>query len=122
MMEAVACNIPLIVTGNLPGQEEGNPGYLQKHNLGVVCKEPSQLKKIIEELLSNNAEKLNKIKEAQKNFLNPNIAKEIVDFILSMEKRGDINIPDNLPKFWDFGKRSVVGRKIIINRHNKTLR
>jgi processive 1,2-diacylglycerol beta-glucosyltransferase len=87
-----------------------------------VCKEPSQLKKIIEELLSNNAEKLNKIKEAQKNFLNPNIAKEIVDFILSMEKRGDINIPDNLPKFWDFGKRSVVGRKIIINRHNKTLR
>jgi processive 1,2-diacylglycerol beta-glucosyltransferase len=122
MMEAVSCNVPLIITGNLPGQEEGNPGYLQKHNLGVVCKETSQLKNIIADLLGNNAEKLNKIREDQKKFLNPGVAKEIVDFILSIEKKGDINVPDEVPRLWDLSKNAVAGRKIIINRHNKTTR
>ena len=117
MMEAVACNVPLIITGNLPGQEEGNPGYMQKHNLGIVCKEPMQLKNIIADLLRNNAEKLNKIREAQKKFLNPNIAKEIVDFVLGMEKRGDVNLPDEVPKLWNLSKKVAVGRKITINRH-----
>lgn len=117
MMEVVACNVPLIVTGNLPGQEEGNPGYIIKHNLGVVCKDTRRLKSIVRELLINNGNKLNQIKKSQKKFLNPNIAKEIVDFVLSIEPKGEIIIPDdNATKIWDIGKKINISEKIKLNK------
>lgn len=126
MMEVVACNVPLIVTGNLPGQEEGNPGYLIKHNLGVVCKDTTRLKSIVKELLINNGNKLNQIKRSQKKFLNPNVAQEIVDFLLNIEAHGEINIPDdNASKFWDIGKKINISdkiklnKKIVLKRHKK---
>ncbi len=124
MMEVVACNVPLIVTGNLPGQEEGNPGYLIKHNLGVVCKETRRLKSIVRDLLINNGSKLKQIKKSQKKFLNPNVAKEIVDFILSIESTHEIKIPDDsVAKFWDIGRKINIPdninikKKIVLKKH-----
>ena len=120
MMEVVACNVPLIVTGNLPGQEEGNPGYIIKHNLGVVCKDTRRLKSVIKELLVNNGSKLKQIKKSQKKFLNPNVAKEIVDFILSIESPEEINIPDdNAAKFWDIGKKITIPKNIKLKKKIK---
>ena len=84
MMEAVACNVPMIITGALPGQEEGNPKYIEKYNIGTVCKNIRKLKATIDSLLSYNAAKLLKIKECQRNYSNPNISKNIVDFIVRL--------------------------------------
>lgn len=118
MMEAVACNLPLIVTGNLPGQEEGNPWYLLKHNLGVVCKDPRNLKNIMNELLVDNAYKLNEIKNSQRNFRDPNVAKKIVDFLVNIDLEADYDLSGKIPKFWDFSKRlSSFNKKIIVKRH-----
>jgi processive 1,2-diacylglycerol beta-glucosyltransferase len=122
MMEVVACNVPLIVTGNLPGQEEGNPGYLLKHNLGVVCKDTQRLKSIVRELLLNNGSKLKKIKKSQKKFFNPNAAKEIVDFIVSIEGAEEINLPNNISRFWDIGKRINIPEKINLKKKIKLRR
>ncbi len=83
MMEAVMCNLPLVVTGALPGQEEGNPAYAETYNLGVVCLEPRRIKETVQILLANNAEKLNKIKKSQYEYRDPDIAKNIVDFIVN---------------------------------------
>jgi len=85
MMEAISCNVPLVVTGALPGQEQGNPEYVQNLNLGVICTDIKDMKNTISDLLENNAEKLNQIKTSQINFSNPNIAENIVDFILSVK-------------------------------------
>ena len=85
MMEAISCNVPLVVTGALPGQEQGNPEYVQNLNLGVICTDINDMKHTISDLLENNAEKLNQIKTSQINFSNPNIAENIVDFILSVK-------------------------------------
>ncbi|HHV28926.1 MGDG synthase family glycosyltransferase [Acetivibrio mesophilus] len=124
MMEAVACNVPIIITGNLPGQEEGNPAYMQKYNLGIVCKDLRKLRHTVDGLLANNAEKLNKIKQSQKEYLNPNVAKEIVSFLLSIEKKGDTNFPDDLfsddfPKFWEIHKKISLShnKKIVLKKH-----
>jgi processive 1,2-diacylglycerol beta-glucosyltransferase len=87
MMETVMCNTPLIITGALPGQEEGNPGYMQKYNLGIICKDMRKLKAVVTELLADNAQKLNQIRKSQSEFRNPDIAKNIVDFILGFEKK-----------------------------------
>jgi processive 1,2-diacylglycerol beta-glucosyltransferase len=83
MMEAVMCNVPMVITGALPGQEEGNPGYAVKYGLGVICSEVSSLKTVVADLLSNNYEKLLSIKKAQALYRNPNNAKDIVNFIIS---------------------------------------
>jgi len=85
MMEAIACNVPLIITGALPGQEKENPEFAEKNNLGVVCTDVNDIKSIINNLISNNGEKLNKIKTAQKTFSNPYIAENIVNFLLSID-------------------------------------
>jgi UDP-N-acetylglucosamine:LPS N-acetylglucosamine transferase len=83
MMEAVMCNLPMVITGALPGQEEGNPDYAEKYKLGVVCTETRRIKRTVKRLLANNADKLNKIKQAQLEYRDPYIAKNIVDFIMN---------------------------------------
>lgn len=85
MMEAVACNVPLIITGSLPGQEQGNPRYAVRHNLGIECKNIKDIQYSISYLLANNAKKLNEIKLSQRKYFNENVAKDITDFILNVE-------------------------------------
>lgn len=85
MMESIACNIPLVITGALPGQEEGNPKFAEKYNLAVVCENVKNIKSTISSLLENDAQKLNEIRNSQRNCSNPNIAKDIVSFILNIE-------------------------------------
>ncbi len=82
MMEAVMCNVPLVITGALPGQEEGNPGYTVKYNLGVICRKVPELKQVVGDLLADNAKKLNAIKKSQVEFRDPYSAVNMVKFIL----------------------------------------
>lgn len=84
MFEAIATNTPLIITGALPGQEEDNPTFAENFNLGVVCKNPKQIKYTIANLLQNDGEKLNEMILSQRNFINTNAAEEILQFILEV--------------------------------------
>ncbi|NMM63153.1 glycosyltransferase [Clostridium sp. P21] len=84
MMECTASNIPLVITGALPGQEEGNPKFAENYNLAVVCTDIKKMKDTIENLMKNNGENLNKIKKSQRNYNTANSAKDIVNFILSV--------------------------------------
>lgn len=86
MMESIACNTPLVITGALPGQEEGNPKFAEDYNLAAICTDVKKMKNTIEDLLKNNAERLNKIKKSQANYNNPNAARDITNFILSILK------------------------------------
>jgi processive 1,2-diacylglycerol beta-glucosyltransferase len=87
MFEAFSSNTPIIITGALPGQEEDNPIFAEKLNLGVICKDPGEIKPTVIELLENNAEKLNNIINCQKQYINPLAAEEIIQFILEVENR-----------------------------------
>lgn len=88
MMEAIACNVPLVITGALPGQEEGNPEFVQRHNLGVVCTgDGRSMKYAISNLLANNGRGLIEIKKSQRFYSDPNVSKNIVDFILNIENK-----------------------------------
>lgn len=85
MMEAISCNVPLIITGSLPGQEEGNPEFAQKYNLGIVCNEVENVNVIIESLLKNNGQGLSEMKTSQRNYIKSNSAKDIANFIMSID-------------------------------------
>jgi processive 1,2-diacylglycerol beta-glucosyltransferase len=86
MFEAVATNLPIIITGALPGQEKDNPLFAEKHQLGVYCPDNENLTSIIDQLLANDGEKLKMIMESQRKFINPNAAKDILDFVTSAGK------------------------------------
>ncbi|UZQ50814.1 MGDG synthase family glycosyltransferase [Clostridium kluyveri] len=85
MMEAIACNVPLVITDALPGQEAGNPKFAEKYNIGVVCKDIKNIQNTISNLLANNAQKLNQIKKSQKRYSDPYVPNNIVNFILNID-------------------------------------
>ncbi|MCI1944207.1 MGDG synthase family glycosyltransferase [Clostridium luticellarii] len=89
IMEAIACNVPLVITGALPGQEEENPNFVEKHNLGVICRDTGKIKDVISELTENNLQKLNKIRRFQRTYANPDAAGNIVNFVLNLANNAD---------------------------------
>lgn len=83
LTEAVMCNVPIVITGSLPGQEEGNPAYVQKHGLGVVCTDTKELKNTVENLLADDCQKLVEIKKSQLKYAKPYSSRDIVHFIMN---------------------------------------
>lgn len=90
ILEAINCCLPVIITDALPGQEAGNPWYFEENNLGCFANGLENIKSTLGELLENDAAKLLDIKEKQDKFRNPDAAKEISDFIVSLAQ-GDKN-------------------------------
>jgi len=86
MFEAVASNLPIIITGALPGQEKDNPLFAENHKLGVFCQNTENLSSIIEELIADGGERLTTIMESQRNFINEHAAEDILNFLVSVEK------------------------------------
>jgi len=93
MLEVVYCNVPLVITGALPGQEEMNPWYMEKYGLGVTCDLPKNIKSTFEDLIANNGEKLNAIRENQRKYRNPDVARGIVDFLVSVKPGTGYTLP-----------------------------
>ena len=111
MMEAVACNVPLIITGALPGQEQENPDFAVNNKLGIFCKDLSKLSSMVSELLSNNAKGLNEIKQSQRDFFDHEAAKKIVEHSLSLVKNEVFVYPSELPRKRRFRKLKLQSRK-----------
>jgi len=97
MFEAVATNLPIIITGALPGQEKDNPRFAEEHNLGVYCENTEQLTAIVDDLLANDGNRLSAIMEAQRMYINEHAAEDILDFLISAEKAE--NVPVKKRKF-----------------------
>lgn len=84
MMECVACNVPIVITSALPGQEQENPSFAVKNKLGIYCPDIGKLAETISYLLSNDAYGLNEIKNTQRQFFDHDAAKKIVDCALDI--------------------------------------
>lgn len=87
MFEAVASNLPIVITGALPGQEKDNPVFAEKNKLGVICNDSSHINTVIEGLLHNDGEKLKTIIKSQREFMNKNAAKDILEFLAQIETK-----------------------------------
>lgn len=66
VMEAVALNKPVIVFGQLAGQELHNPQMLESHGLVVHCPDPSELPKCIAELTKDGGAKIEQMRACQR--------------------------------------------------------
>ena len=85
LMECITCNLPVIVTGALPGQEEGNIDFILLNDLGLLCHKDTDLEKIVNKLLANDKERLIKIKKSQLAFRDLESGRKIVEKILTLK-------------------------------------
>lgn len=85
LMECITCDLPVIVTGALPGQEEGNIDFILLNDLGILCHQDNDLVKKVNKLLDNDKERLIKIKKSQLAFRDLEAGKKIVERILELE-------------------------------------
>jgi 1,2-diacylglycerol 3-beta-galactosyltransferase len=65
IFEALAKELPMIITNWLPGQEEGNIKFVLDHNIGYVGKDPKKIAGLIEKLRSDKQviENIRKVKK-----------------------------------------------------------
>lgn len=84
LMEGVVMNLPLIVTGALPGQERDNPKLIANHNLGLVCRTPEELPALIDSLLENDCALYHGIRAAQREYRNLDNAKTIAGYVAGL--------------------------------------
>ncbi len=87
LMECITCTLPVIVTGALPGQEEGNIDFILLNDLGLLCNKQNDLVRTVNKLITNDKERLIKIRKNQLAFRDLEAGKKIVDRILELYER-----------------------------------
>ena len=66
VMEAVALNKPVILFGQLAGQELHNPQMLEKHGLAKYCPDPEKLVDCVNGLIASDGAEIKRMIECQK--------------------------------------------------------
>ena len=78
--EALAMNLPIIITSWRPGQEEGNVSFVIKSKVGFVARDPKKVVEIIIRL--QYTPEFNALKENIKKVRKPHAALDIANCIL----------------------------------------
>ena len=90
--EALACGLPIILSGFLPGQEEGNVTFVQKTQVGVLCREPNEIARTLGTWLEPGNDALNRFEKRAGEVARPHaaldIAKILRDLLVSPDPRG----------------------------------
>ena len=73
--EALAMNLPIIITSWLPGQEEGNVEFVVRENVGRVSRDPRQVVELIAEMKTSS--EFEKMKQNIKRVARPQAALDI---------------------------------------------
>jgi len=80
VFEPIVKELPLIITGNIPGQEEGNVDYVEKHGIGIIARKPD---KIVEAVRQMQTEGTEKYKTNIRRIKNPSAVYDIAKLIAS---------------------------------------
>ena len=51
LAEAACAGVPVIITGHIPGQEDGNVTWLEQHGAGIYAREPERVAALVSDLL-----------------------------------------------------------------------
>jgi 1,2-diacylglycerol 3-beta-galactosyltransferase len=83
--EAMACELPILLTSFVPGQEEANVGYVVNNHIGRMTETPEKLVAALRELLQPNSDALQEMRRNMVLLRNrhsaANIARLILDYL-----------------------------------------
>jgi 1,2-diacylglycerol 3-beta-galactosyltransferase len=80
--EALACNLPIILSGYVPGQEEGNVTYVERNKVGALAYDSVELINILRRLVKPGSEFLSQKLENAKRVSRPRASFDIANCIL----------------------------------------
>ena len=81
--EALACNLPIILSGFVPGQEEGNVTFVTENRAGVLARTPVEMIDALRRLIKPGSQVLQEQLENARRLSRPRASFEIVEHILS---------------------------------------
>ncbi|MDD5681033.1 MAG: glycosyltransferase [Candidatus Omnitrophica bacterium] len=85
--EALAKDLPMIITSAIPGQEARNSRYLVKAGAAIQAPNVKKAKEVIAEILGSD-EKLKELKSRINEIKKPNSSRDIASFAISLLDRG----------------------------------
>jgi 1,2-diacylglycerol 3-beta-galactosyltransferase len=87
--EALVCGLPMVITSALPGQEEGNVGYVTDRGAGLLAMTSKDLAQIVKRLSGEGGTaELLALAAAASRLAKPNAASDIARLILATANRG----------------------------------
>lgn len=118
--EALACDLPLILSGYVPGQEEGNVMYVLENNVGVLVRNTFELVDTLRLLLKPGSQLLHAQLENAKRIRRPEASFDIARCILSFLP------PAGSPGIWQTEewqrRRRIMSRRVRSAVPIRTLR
>lgn len=81
--EALACDLPIVLSGYVPGQEEGNIEFVVNNHVGSLALEPRVLVETIKKLINPNSNELREQQEQARRLSRPRSSFDIGACILS---------------------------------------
>lgn len=113
--EAMACELPIVLTGAVPGQEEGNIDYVLDNGLGELATTPSELVETLRALLNPHNPSLDEMRERVRALSHPTASFDISKLILSY-------LPSaNAPSVWESLRHRSTARVQRIRRRRTGL-
>jgi 1,2-diacylglycerol 3-beta-galactosyltransferase len=82
IMEAMACGLPIVLTGAIPGQEEGNVEFVVEHDVGVLARSPGAVVDALREILAPGSPRLEELRANARALSRPEAAFDIARLIL----------------------------------------
>jgi 1,2-diacylglycerol 3-beta-galactosyltransferase len=81
--EALACNLPIVLSGYVPGQEEGNVDYVLRNDVGVMAYDSLELVDALRRLVKPGSTVMRRQLENAKRMSRPRASFDIAECILS---------------------------------------
>lgn len=79
--EAMACGLPIILSGAIPGQEEGNVDYVLRNDLGTLARTPASVVSALRELLQADSPRLAELRANIRRVSQPDASFAIAELI-----------------------------------------
>jgi len=79
--EALACGLPILLSGFLPGQEEGNVEFVERNGAGVMRQEPEEIARTLSEWLTPGNDALARFATRAQQLARPRAALEIAEIL-----------------------------------------
>ena len=79
--EALACGLPILLSGFLPGQETGNAAFVEQNGVGVLRKNPDTIARTLREWLTPGNETLARLAARAREHARPRAALDIAKIL-----------------------------------------
>ncbi len=91
IMEGLACGLPILLSGYLPGQEAGNVTFVEQSGVGELCETPEEIARTLGEWVTPGSETLAQFSARARELARPGAALDIAaildDLVTSRKSR-----------------------------------